>query len=81
VIPERILGRIINSSGVEDPSIVRLDVISVYLLQAFNDAGMLDHMCFKGGNSLRKIFARRPSRFSLDLDFVDASYEHFLMLA
>ncbi|MBX9878963.1 MAG: nucleotidyl transferase AbiEii/AbiGii toxin family protein [Candidatus Obscuribacterales bacterium] len=76
MITESILGRIIHSSGVDDERIVRLDVISVYLLQAFNDAGMFDHMCFKGGNSLRKIFARRPSRFSLDLDFVDASYQH-----
>jgi hypothetical protein len=53
---------------------VRLDVLAVYLLQGLHEAGMLTHMCFKGGNSLRKIFARRPSRFSRDMDFVDASY-------
>jgi predicted nucleotidyltransferase component of viral defense system len=76
VIAESLLGRIIRSSGVEDERIVRIDVISVYLLQALSEAGLFDHMCFKGGNSLRKIFARRPSRFSMDLDFVDASYEH-----
>jgi hypothetical protein len=75
MIPESLLGRIIRGSGVEDDRLVRLDVLSVYLLQALHDAGMFDHMCFKGGNSLRKIFARRPTRFSLDLDFVDASYE------
>jgi predicted nucleotidyltransferase component of viral defense system len=75
MISESILGRIIRSAGVEDGRIVHIDVISVYLLQALNDAGMFEHMCFKGGNSLRKIFARRPSRFSMDLDFVDASYE------
>jgi len=75
LIPESILGRIIQSSGIEDERIVRLDILSVYLLQALSEAGMFKHMCFKGGNSLRKIFARRPSRFSLDLDFVDASYE------
>jgi predicted nucleotidyltransferase component of viral defense system len=75
MISESILGRIIQSAGVEDERIVRIDVISVYLLQALTDAGMFNHMCFKGGNSLRKIFARRPSRFSMDLDFVDASYE------
>jgi predicted nucleotidyltransferase component of viral defense system len=75
VITESLLGRIIQSSGIEDERIVRLDVMSVYLLQALSEASMFDHMCFKGGNSLRKIFARRPSRFSQDLDFVDASYE------
>lgn len=75
MISESILGRIIKSSGVEDERIVRIDVISVYLLQALSESGMFNHMCFKGGNSLRKIFARRPSRFSMDLDFVDASYE------
>jgi predicted nucleotidyltransferase component of viral defense system len=76
VITESILGRTIQSSGIEDERIVRIDVLSVYLLQALSEAGMFSHMYFKGGNSLRKIFARRPSRFSLDLDFVDASYEH-----
>lgn len=76
MITESILGRTIQSSGIEDERIVRIDVLSVYLLQALSEAGMFSHMCFKGGNSLRKIFARRPSRFSLDLDFVDASYEH-----
>jgi predicted nucleotidyltransferase component of viral defense system len=75
VISESLLGRIIQSSGIEDERIVRIDIISIYLLQALSVAGMFDHMCFKGGNSLRKIFARRPSRFSMDLDFVDASYE------
>lgn len=72
---ESLLGRIIRSSGVEDEHIVRLDVVSIYLLQTLSDAGMFAHMCFKGGISLRRIFARRPSRFSMDLDFVDASYE------
>lgn len=75
MIAESLLGRIVHSSGLEDERIVRIDVLSVYLLQVLSDAGMFKHMCFKGGNSLRKIFARRPSRFSVDLDFVDASYE------
>jgi predicted nucleotidyltransferase component of viral defense system len=75
MIPQTILNRIINSAGIEDASVVLLDVLSVYLLQGLSEASMFDHMCFKGGNSLRKIFARRPSRFSRDLDFVDASYQ------
>lgn len=75
MIPESIMGRIVNSSGVEDPQLVRLDVLSVYLLQQLNESGILTHMCFKGGISLRKIFARLPARFSRDMDFVDASYE------
>lgn len=75
MIPEVTLARIARSAGVEDPSVVRLDVLSVYLLQALHEAAMFGHMAFKGGNSLRKIFARRGSRFSRDLDFVDASYQ------
>ena len=35
----------------------------------------LRRMCLKGGMSLRKVFARIPSRFSRDVDFVDASYQ------
>jgi predicted nucleotidyltransferase component of viral defense system len=74
MIPDTVLGRIVHSSGIGDASLVQLDVLSVYLLEELRQSGMLDHMCFKGGNSLRKIIARRPSRFSRDLDFVDASY-------
>ena len=74
MISDTVLARIVNSSGIGDPSLVRLDVLSFYLLEELQQCGMLDHMCFKGGNSLRKIIARRPSRFSRDLDFVDASY-------
>src|ERR1700722_10526938 len=76
MISDTVLGRIVHSSGVGDASLVRLDVLSVYLLEELRQSGILDHMCFKGGNSLRKIIARRPSRFSRDLDFVDASYHH-----
>jgi len=75
MIPEVMLARMSRSTGVEDPSVIRLDVLSVYLLQAIQEAGLFAHMAFKGGNSLRKIFARRGSRFSRDLDFVDASYQ------
>jgi len=38
---------------------MRHDDLSVYLLQALQDAGMVDHMCIKDGNSFRKIFARK----------------------
>lgn len=75
MIKNTILSRIVHSSGIEDASLVRLDVVAVYLLQGLHDSGMFSHMCFKGGNSLRMIFARRPSRFSRDMDFVDASYQ------
>jgi predicted nucleotidyltransferase component of viral defense system len=75
MIPESIMGRLIKSSGIDDGSLVLLDVLSVYLLQRLNETGMLSHMCFKGGISLRKVFARTPTRFSHDVDFVDASYQ------
>jgi predicted nucleotidyltransferase component of viral defense system len=75
MIPESIMGRIFNSSGIDDRQLVWLDVLSVYLLQHLNETGILKQMCFKGGISLRKVFARTPTRFSGDVDFVDASYE------
>ncbi len=74
MIPETVLAQIANSSNIGDESLVALDVLSVYLLEELRAAGLLEHICFKGGNSLRKIFARRPARFSRDLDFVDMSY-------
>jgi predicted nucleotidyltransferase component of viral defense system len=75
MIPESIMGRLAHSAGIQDRWLVTLDVLSVYLLQRLNETGMLSHMCFKGGISLRKVFARIPSRFSRDVDFVDASYQ------
>ena len=75
MIPESIMGRVAHSAGIQDRWLVTLDVLSVYLLQHLNETGMLSHMCFKGGISLRKVFARLPSRFSRDVDFVDASYQ------
>lgn len=81
MIKDTILNRIVHSSGIEDASIVRLDVMAVYLLQGLSDAGMFSHMCFKGGNSLRKIFARRPSRFSRDTELVKGLRERFSFLS
>jgi predicted nucleotidyltransferase component of viral defense system len=75
MIPESIMGRVAYSAGIQDQWLVTLDVLSVYLLEHLNETGMLNHMCFKGGISLRKVFARIPSRFSRDVDFVDASYQ------
>jgi predicted nucleotidyltransferase component of viral defense system len=75
MIPENIMGRLMNSASVQERWLVQLDVLSVYLLQHLNQIGMLNHMCFKGGISLRKVFARTPSRFSRDVDFVDISYQ------
>jgi predicted nucleotidyltransferase component of viral defense system len=74
VIPETVLAQIANSSNIGDESLVTLDVVSVYLLEELRASGLLNYICFKGGNSLRKIFAIRPARFSRDLDFVDMSY-------
>ena len=74
MIPETVLAQIANSSNIGDDSLVALDVLSVYLLEELRAAGLFEYICFKGGNSLRKIFARRPARFSRDLDFVDMSY-------
>jgi predicted nucleotidyltransferase component of viral defense system len=45
------------------------DVVLTYALRALADAGLLEHLVFKGGSCLRKVFLGRSGRFSEDLDF------------
>lgn len=78
MIPESIMGRVAHSAGIQDRWLVTLDVLSVYLLQRLNETGMLSHMCFKGGISLRKVFARIPSNFHAMLILLTHPINSFL---
>jgi len=48
------------------------DVVLTYALRALTDVGLLEHLVFKGGTCLRKMFLGRSGRFSEDLDFTAA---------
>jgi predicted nucleotidyltransferase component of viral defense system len=45
------------------------DIAQDLLLRHLNDVGVLEPLAFKGGTSLRKLYAGNAGRFSLDLDF------------
>ena len=46
-----------------------VDIAQDLLLRHLSDIGLLDHLVFKGGTALRKLYAGAQGRFSLDLDF------------
>ncbi len=61
-----------------------VDIAQDLLLRELAATGLLDEMAFKGGTSLRKLYAGTQGRFSLDLDFsvaeVGSSAEDLLEL-
>src|ERR1019366_4235493 len=46
-----------------------IDIAQDLLLRDLHGRGSLDALAFKGGTSLRKLYAGNQGRFSLDLDF------------
>lgn len=56
---ERALGR----------SAALVDIAQDLLLGHLVDAGIFEHLVFKGGTALRKTYAGNAGRFSTDLDF------------
>ena len=62
-----------RNAGLRDKLIAERDVVLTYALRALLDEGMMDHLAFKGGTCLRKIFFGSSGRFSEDLDFTIAS--------
>jgi len=46
-----------------------VDIAQDLLLRHLHSEGILDELAFKGGTSLRKLYAGNAGRFSLDLDF------------
>lgn len=46
-----------------------VDVAQDLLLQYLHEEGELDFVAIKGGTAIRKLYAGKEGRFSLDLDF------------
>lgn len=58
-----------RNSGLEDKLVAERDVVLTYALRSLFDAGLMDHLAFKGGTCLRKVIFGSAGRFSEDLDF------------
>lgn len=58
-----------RNSGLRDKLVAERDVVLTYALHALVDAGVIDHLAFKGGTCLRKLIFGSAGRFSEDLDF------------
>jgi predicted nucleotidyltransferase component of viral defense system len=63
------LRKVAARSGARDIGNVEIDVILTHLLQLFVEAGLTDHLAFKGGTLLRKMVFGPRGRLSTDLDF------------
>jgi len=56
-------------AGVDGRDAAVIDIAQDLLLRDLHERGTLDALAFKGGTSLRKLYAGNQGRFSLDLDF------------
>jgi predicted nucleotidyltransferase component of viral defense system len=56
-------------AGVDGRDAAIIDIAQDLLLRELHSRGRLDRLVFKGGTSLRKLYAGNQGRFSLDLDF------------
>ena len=52
-----------------------IDIAQDFLLSHLEECGKMEHVCLKGGTAIRKLYAGKEGRFSLDLDFsIDDMY-------
>ncbi len=58
-----------RNSGLRDKLVAERDIVLTYALRALLDAGVMNHLAFKGGTCLRKLVFGSSGRFSEDLDF------------
>ena len=58
-----------RSAGAQGKEAAIIDIAQDLLLRHLHERGMLDNLAFKGGTALRKFYAGKLGRFSLDLDF------------
>jgi len=75
VIEEKFVDLYARNSGLRDKLVAERDVILTYALRALLDAGLMNHLAFKGGTCLRKLIFGSAGRFSEDLDFTLDSEE------
>jgi len=69
VIADKYVDLYARNSGLRDKLVAERDVVLTYALHALLDAGVMDHLAFKGGTCLRKLVFGSSGRFSEDLDF------------
>jgi predicted nucleotidyltransferase component of viral defense system len=69
VIADKYVDLYARNSGLRDKLVAERDVVLTYALHALLDAGVMDHLAFKGGTCLRKLVFGSAGRFSEDLDF------------
>ena len=58
-----------TGSGAAGREAAIIDIAQDLLLSYLEDTGKMDNICIKGGTAIRKLYAGREGRFSLDLDF------------
>jgi predicted nucleotidyltransferase component of viral defense system len=69
VIEEKFVDLYARNSGMRDKLVAERDVVLTYALRVLFDAGLMNHLAFKGGTCLRKLIFGSAGRFSEDLDF------------
>ena len=69
MIADKFVDLYARNSGLRDKLVAERDVVLTYALRALVDAGVMDHLAFKGGTCLRKVVFGSAGRFSEDLDF------------
>lgn len=69
MIEDKFVDLYARNSGLRDKLVAERDVVLTYALRALLDAGVMDHLAFKGGTCLRKLIFGSAGRFSEDLDF------------
>ncbi|WP_172623486.1 nucleotidyl transferase AbiEii/AbiGii toxin family protein [Arabiibacter massiliensis] len=65
------------NAGAQGREAAVVDIAQDLLLRHLHSCGLLDSLAIKGGTAIRKLYAGREGRFSLDLDFAvaDASID------
>lgn len=58
-----------KQAGAQGRGAAIIDIAQDLLLRHLHEVGVLDALAFKGGTSLRKLYAGNEGRFSTDLDF------------
>ncbi len=82
MIADKFVDLYARNSGLRDKLVAERDVVLTYAVRALLDAGVMDHLAFKGGTCLRKLIFGSAGRFSEDLDFTldsDRSDDDVLM--
>jgi predicted nucleotidyltransferase component of viral defense system len=68
MIEKRLVQWYASDTGV-DLDIAEREIVLTYVLRILADQGLLQHLAFKGGTAIRKLYLGNQGRFSLDLDF------------